>query len=530
MTDPPFTFNLWTEPWIRATKPDGTPTKLGVGAALAEAHTLAALHDPSPLVVAGIHRLLTAILQAIYAPRDLDDIQAVLSGETFDLARLESFAAQYAARFDLFHPTAPFLQTGDVPLSQQDLPIDTKPISTLFSETPTATNRSHFHHVTDESHYVCPACCARGLVTIAPFASAAGRPYRPSINGVPPVYVLPAGTTLFESLALSLVTPSYQPPTADPQRVDTALWCGAGAIGKNDAVSAVGYIESLTFPARRMRLYPRQEHATCTQCGARTATVVGELLFEMGHWLSNASVGWEDPFVAFRKPKARSKNDETGLKPVRPEEGKALWREYNGLLLAEREEQFRPRALQQIADLVDRGALHEKQIFRFRCIGIRTDGKAKIFEWIDEELVAPPAILSEPLIEDAVDQALKQANDAERVLTSTFNHHFRPERDRSGYDDKLARFKTIRARMVASYWQRLAPQFRMFITTLAQDTDRDTTARNWAATLLLIGRQTFDEASAQVGNRADALRARVEGQAECYRRLHSKRKEWFDEQ
>src|SRR5215207_5920002 len=173
MTDRPFAFNLWTEPWIRATRLDRTAVELGIGTALAEAHTLAALHDPSPLVVAGIHRLLTAVLQAINAPRDLGDIQALLAAPQFDAGRLEAFAARYAERFDLFHPTVPFLQTGDVPLDGWKKPekgqkhnwADPKPIAALFVEVPAETNRSHFHHVTDESHAVCPACCARGLVT-----------------------------------------------------------------------------------------------------------------------------------------------------------------------------------------------------------------------------------------------------------------------------------------------------------------------------------------------------------------------------
>jgi len=70
MTDPPISFNLWTAPWIRVTRRDGNDAELSIGACLAEAHTLAALSDPSPLVVGGTHRLLAAILQAIYAPDD----------------------------------------------------------------------------------------------------------------------------------------------------------------------------------------------------------------------------------------------------------------------------------------------------------------------------------------------------------------------------------------------------------------------------------------------------------------------------
>lgn len=538
MTDPPFTFNLWTEPWIRVMQCDGTSAELSIGVALTEAHTLAALHDPSPLVVAGVHRLLTAILQAIYTPRDLGDIATLLAAGRFDTARLSQFAARYGERFDLFHPTAPFLQTGDVLLDGWRKPergqmrdwSEPKPIANLFAEVPAETNRAHFHHVTDTTHQICPACCARGLVTIPAFASSGGAGIRPSINGVPPIYVLPAGTTLFESLTLSLTNPDYQPPTADRRRADAAAWCGTETITKNLAVSAVGYLESLTFPARRVRLYPRQETAVCTHCGTGTTTIVGEMLFEMGHWLSEGSGGWEDPFVAFRQPSGRGKRDEAGLKPVRPEAGKALWREYSGMLLAEREEQFRPKVLQQISDLIDRGKLNEAQILRFRCIGLRTDGKAKIFEWFDEALEAPLALLSDPYSESLVDKALERANDARYILESTFDRHFRPERDQGGHDNKLVRFKTLRARMLATYWQRLAPRFRAFIFDLVDETIRDTVEHGWASTVVQVGQQVFDEAANQVGSRAQALRARVQAQDECRRRLANKRKGWFSEQ
>ncbi len=537
MTDPPSVFNLWTAPWIRVTRRDGAGAELGLGACLAEAHALAGLHDPSPLVAAGTHRLLTAMLQAIYAPQDLAEIATVLRAGQFDPVKLDGFAAQYADRFDLFHPTAPFLQTGDVPLDGWKKPekgqkhdwADPKPIAALFVEVPAETNRSHFHHVTDEGHKLCAACCARGLVTIAAFASSGGAGIRPSINGVPPIYVLPAGSSLFESLTLSLITQGYQPPTADPQRANLAAWSGQTTVGKGTQVSAVGYLESLTFPARRMRLYPQGVTTTCTHCGAATQVTVSSLLFEMGHWLSEGSALWEDPFAAFRKPKSKGKAADVGPKPIRPDEGKALWREYSGLLLTERDDQLRPRIVQQIAKLIDRRALHETQRVRFRCIGLRTDGKAKIFEWLDEALEAPSALLTDDDAAQYIDNALGRADEARFILESSFDSHFRPERDRGGRNEKLARFKTVRARMTADYWRRLAPLFRRFIVDLADGATREVTALAWAATLVREGKQAFATAADQVGERADALRARVEAQATCHRRLAAKRKEWFGE-
>ena len=67
-------------------------------------------------------------------------------------------------RFDLFHPTHPFYQTGDVPL---DLPAKERknkvlPVSYLHAEIPTATNVNHFRHVYDKNQALCPACATQG--------------------------------------------------------------------------------------------------------------------------------------------------------------------------------------------------------------------------------------------------------------------------------------------------------------------------------------------------------------------------------
>jgi len=519
-------FNLWTEPWIRVIRRDGSDDEIGIGACLTDAHELAALSDPSPLVVCGTHRLLTAILQAIHQPQDIGEIAALLRNAKFDRNRLQAFEKNHAGRFDLFDPQAPFLQTGDVPLHSNHNP---QPVARLFAEIPVATERVHFTHVTDDRHRICPACCARGLVTVPAFASSGGSGMRPSINGVPPIYVLPAGDTLFETLTLSLVSSDYLPPGADPKRADQAIWnSDPPVVGKNREVSAVGYLESLTFPARRMRLYPQAGSVFCTNCGRQTDMFVATMLFEMGHWLSKQTGVWEDPFVAFRKPSKQSKNAD--LKPIRPEEGKAIWRKYAVLLLDEDAAGLRPRIVRQLARLIDRGTLTGRQRLRFRCIGIRTDGKAKIFEWLDEALEAPPELLQDPDAAAYVGEALRQSHEVAAILKSAFERHFRPERGTGGSNEqKFTRFKTVLERLIADYWRRLGLHFRQFVNDLSDARRRDAAAQQWATLIIKEAQACFRTALDQTGDRADALRIRVEAQAECERRLHARRKEWLDE-
>jgi CRISPR system Cascade subunit CasA len=541
MSDPPVSFNLWHEPWIRVMGRDGGDAELSIGACLAEAHALAALSDPSPLVVGGTHRLLAAILQAIYAPRDLGQIAALLGAGRFDAARLEQFAAQHAARFDLFHPTAPFLQTGDVPLDGWKRPgkdaskdvkdgwVEPSAVAALFADIPSATNRTLFYHTSDELHRACPTCCARGLVSIPPFARAEGggpEGYRPAITGGPPIYVLPTGSSMFQSLALSLVVPDYAPRKASPLRSGVAVWNMEPLVPRKQEVSAIGYIESLCFPVRRVRLFPHSQTTLCTICGSATNIVVHEAYLKMGMSLNKSLGVWDDPFVAYQLPKKRADKEPF---PVQPQAGKELWREYSGLLLAERGTKLRPRVVQQVSKLVERGALNEEHNLRFRCVGLRVD-QAKVEAWLDEALEAPPALLTDDDAAGYVDSAIERAEELRFILESSFDGHFRPARDRGGRNEKLARFKAVRSRMTADYWRRLAPEFRRFIAELETVEGREATERAWIETLVREGRCSFDAAAEQIGERADALRARVEAQASCYRRLAGKRKEWIDGQ
>ena len=251
------------------------------------------------------------------------------------------------------------------------------------------------------------------------------------------------------------------------------------------------------------------------------------MLFMMGHWRGSSGT-WMDPFVALREP-GRRKGEQAGLLPVRPQSGKALWREYIGLLLAECDTQLRPKIVRQLSRLIDRNALNAQQILRFRCIGLNTD-QAKIEEWFDEALDVPPSLLNDSDGSLFVEDALRRANETAKVLRQIFNKHFRPKRTLNNPAEKTARFKTLQARMQAVFWQRLAPEFRALIFAAAKPVQRPQAERVWANAVVRTGEDVFNQTADQIGERADALRARVIAQAECRRRLYAKRKEWLDEQ
>src|SRR5574341_2057279 len=121
------------------------------------------------------------------------------------------------------------------------------------------------------------AAVAMGLVTMPPFISSGGAGLMPSINGVPPIYVLPSGKTLFEGLVSSLMTSHWL--DRYPKENDLAWWKRPVPVivyeskkkkpgmkfSEHRQLSEAGYLHGLTFPARKVRLYPERLNTICSR-------------------------------------------------------------------------------------------------------------------------------------------------------------------------------------------------------------------------------------------------------------------------
>ena len=343
--EPVPSFNLWTEPWITLQQRDGTLVQRSIQQALHDAPHYVAIHDPSPLVVVGIHRLLVAVLQAALNPQENADLNDLWEAGEFPPQKLDAFAARYADRFDIFSPDKPFLQSADLPLfptSKQELK-DRTSAARLFPDTPSGTEVTHYRHAVEDDCVLCPADAAKGLIMIPPFASSGARGLRgyyliPSINGVPPIYVLPGGQSLFESLAASLIRPTYY-PTVPRDDGDLPWWerntpttVVSSEKGKASQITAVGYLHGLTFPERKLRLHPEALSCSCSRCGLSSEWCVNTIAVGMGESRPEDAPWWQDPFVAYRlpaPPKQTRKAKSTSSKkkdlptPIRPNRERA---------------------------------------------------------------------------------------------------------------------------------------------------------------------------------------------------------------
>lgn len=518
-TNPEPTFNLWSEAWITLERSDGPPVRAGIEQTLLEAHHYTAIYDLSPLVVASIHRLLVAILQASLDPSQKSDLKNLWRDGRFPAAKIREFGEKYAARFDIFSKDRPFLQSGDLPLAPaKGDKIET--VSRLTTETSPLTAIDHYRHSDESREYFCPACLAAGLVTIPPFTGIGGRGYKTSINGTPPLYVLPVGRNLFENLTLSLLLPTenYWPPTASRER-DLAWWEHPSVVERNKEVVEVGYLHSLTFPARQIRLHPIDLGLTCTRCGQPSKLGAKTMSFEMGEYRPKDSAPWIDPFVAYHLPNEGKPGNPW---PVLPDGSKSLWREFTGLFLYPphegRNRSRRPLVLERIANETD--DVDSMTMLQFRCIGVDAS-QAKVLEWIDASFGVPSSLMNDEEVSYRVQNATQFAEECAKMIAGVFGSAANSSR-------RGERHKVLKNRMLGQYWQTLAEPFRSFVQSLAEKDRRLKSVEQWAFEVTKQAQSAFDETIARIGDDAIGLRKQEEGKQDCRIKLSKKRKKYLE--
>ena len=105
-------FNLIGEKWIPVRFLDGNRGELGIQDVLLGAKDIAAIEDPSPLVVAALHRFLLAVLyRALEGPTDIDQAKKLFK-EGIPGNKIKAYLEKWRDRFWLFDEKYPF---GQIP-------------------------------------------------------------------------------------------------------------------------------------------------------------------------------------------------------------------------------------------------------------------------------------------------------------------------------------------------------------------------------------------------------------------------------
>ena len=422
-------------------------------------------------------RLLEAVLLFSLEIADEEQWLALWEARRFQSEVMARIAQRCADRMDLFDDRRPFYQSSDIPASGESQ--RSKSVGYLFAEAATGTGVVHYAHAADATHAFCPACCAKGLVVLPAFATSGGQGIKPSINGVPPTYVLALGENLFETLLLNFILPPYRPPMAAIPD-SGPFWTTDGVTPHKQERASAGFIESLTWQPRRVRLLAPFAEGICTWCGKKTEQLTRRIVLDQGASRSKDAVPWLDPWAAYvwRTDKVGA----TTVRPLRPQQERQAWRDTGALFLTQvpaaevsaRGRAVRPLVVNQTARLartLKSEGLAERANDRFLAVGMRTDMKAKVFECRMDRFELPDAVLGSAAAVP-VTRALRGAEaSAEALGTALLRLHPATERDNPSWSDVRSAMGEVIRLAQRQFWSSLEPEFRqrLFDERLAGD-------------------------------------------------------------
>jgi len=278
----PNKYNLLDEEWIPVLYCDGERCRVGIKTALSEAHLIRQIATSNPMDRVAILRFLLALLYWCKG-NPLQECSAVSGGQ---------FPADWFSKLDGYRECFNLLGEGKRFFQFKETEDNKEPekssVNYLIHEVPTGTNWNHFRHAIDKIDGLCPACCAIGLIRLPAFATSGGRKKGPGINKKPPVYAIPLGTTLAETLRLSaqsviatdLGTPAWENPQLElPQAGEVPLLTG------------------LTWLPRQVWLdKPQAPEGLCISCG-RKGPLIKECIFVGRGGMKKKNYVWNDPHV-----------------------------------------------------------------------------------------------------------------------------------------------------------------------------------------------------------------------------------------
>ncbi len=491
-------FDLRRQAWIPVIRLNGSRAELGLQKALSLAHEWRAISDPLPTVEFGLYRLLVAFVLDIFTPQNGEDWADLWAGTKLDEGRIAAYFDQHEGVFDLFGDR-PFGQSAGMEGEQS------KPLAGLLHSMPSGTATNHFHHYGEEDFGVSPACAARFLATIAPFMTAGGAGLSPSINGSPPLYVLPLGENGFHTVLLN--TPVYADLLLSQGEVSVS-WRQTEAVCATRATEA-SLLQGLTWRPRKIQLVPASG-GVCSLSGQRCQTLVRAMKFAPG-W--GAGFEWTDPNAAYRL------GDERTI--LRLREGREVWRDTGPLALlrggSSEKTHVRPAILSQIAELGKENYFQATQTLQMAIYGLRTDMKMKVFEWQRETLSVPLALLWEDLeaseAQSAMNEADKVAYAIKRAVKITY------PREAQGNDKA---FETLANSATTLFWRDLRAHYDDHLRFLAAKPDEETRLagrQKWRQTLRDQGWRALKFAIDGLDGDAKALKRQTDAYASFSRAL-----------
>ncbi len=485
-------FNLIDEKWIPVRFPDGARDELGICDTLLRSGQIAAIEDPSPLVVAALHRFLLAVLyRALEGPTDIDQAKALFR-EGLPGERITVYLDEWHDRFWLFDEKYPFGQNPNVPKDKIE------PWTKLTAEHNAETNKVLFDHTnTKDPGAREPKECARWLLSTMSFSISGGRGYYPSPSPNA-MMCIPLGRNLHETLCYSLVPYSNR----DVMSGDSALWEREPKVLPldNSKQMAAGYADLYTWQSRMILLEEM------------TSGEVTTMRFVAGQGFDNPSNS-PDPMQPYKLHKTK------GKLPVRFREDREIWRDFDSLLPDNTE--LAPLTVQNALRLV--GKKVDTMPRSVLILGLRYEPpSANVDFWRMERFALPDALAGEHCIRTEIRQFLSDAEKAQKSLwiaCSSFARDLLSRGDRKP-DDKDVKGFVKQVPVNSWYWSTLESRFHQILREYTLERDYDDIRCQWLKFVRYALRGAWEQhrASVSMGD-AWAIRALAKAEGPVFSKL-----------
>lgn len=484
-------FDVLHERWIPVRRLDGSSDELGILACLEHAHALREIRDPSPIVEFGLYRLLVAfVLDALVLagrrPEDSYDLRDLIGDGRFDMALFSGYVLTCGNAFDLFDPERPFLQRSEVGG-------ELKSVFDFYPVFPTGNNSTLFAHQTTEAQVEKPSGVARLLTTVAPFNVKVKTGQPRTIVGDPPIYALPTGNTLLETLVYNLPLPDAR-FTLHRERAQGPAWRTIPSEDQSGTTPA----QSFTWPSRFVKIAPPDAEGNVTTVSSDRGL--------------RALRGWKDPACAVLQ------DGEGKVRHLRIEEARPLWLDAGPLsfLSAGSVRRWgkewaasRPQVVTNVLDTWPERDLH------IQFFGLRTD-QAKVLEWSRTRWSIPASLGESTRLGGLVQRELERSEKAAWLLRTAIRTLY--PRAGAGAKNPLG---AIVNRCGRAFWLRLETEFVPLMESFAaldadapDDPDLVTaTAQGWRSAIGILAREQFELVAKDMDSDSDALKRAVDARA-----------------
>ncbi len=493
-------FNLIDEKWIPVRFPDGTRDELGVRDTLLRSKEITAIEDPSPLVVAALHRFLLAVLyRALEGPTDIDEAR-VLFKEGLPNEEITAYLEKWRDRFWLFDDKHPFYQVPAYEPQEKKSKKEWKSWPAIAAEHNASNAKVLFDHVEIAAAGPIPShMAARWLVACQTFALGGGNSdfvYTKSAPSATAAMVLPMGMHLHDTLLLSLV-----PENKEVLAADRPIWeqeaISLASLKSGIARPVLGAADLYTWLARSIKFNLNGNGDTLNELAS--ASGVG-----------CSSEGYVDPMLGYRI------DDKKGRLPIQFRD-RGLWRDFDSLLPDE--SHLAPQVIEHATALT---RLKRERFPRSVIVLGQANNKAKIKYWRMERFALPEALAGERSIRTQIRQLLQDAEDAQKSLWLA-SRSFALDLLSRGEREPIAKdIKGFMEQMLinAWYWSTLESHFHKILREYTLDRDSEDIRCQWLKSVRDALRTAWEQhrASISMGD-VWAIRALVKAEGPVRRKL-----------